>query len=244
MINSNMKLTEPFRFKQFVVNQDQVTMKVGTDGVLVGSWADITDVQTVLDIGTGSGLIALMMAQRIGVGGEIHAIDVDDIAIKQALENFNSSPWPGVFSVHHQSIQEFSKSFRKKFDLIISNPPFFTGGMLSEHNLRNDVRHTTKLPHGDLLLAVDRLLNEKGKLTLILPYLQGLRFMEISQTYRLFPHRITEVFGRQGKSVERMLIDFTRTPLDKVKNELYIHRDSDDFTEEYSKLTSDFYLKF
>ena len=244
MIFSHMKVSEPFRFKKFVVYQDRVTMKVGTDGVLVGSWADIGNAKSVLDIGTGTGLIALMMAQRIGDGSQVHAIDVDDNAIKQAGENFEASPWPGAFVVHHQSIQEFSKSYRKKFDLIISNPPFFTGGMLSENNLRNDVRHTTKLPHGELLLAVDRLLNEKGKLTLILPYLQGLRFMEISQTYRLFPNRITEVYGRQGKSVERMMIDFTRIELDSVKSELYIHCDNDDFTEEYKTLTKDFYLNF
>lgn len=239
-----VKKSEPFRFKQFVVNQDLVAMKVGMDGVLVGAWADTKIGKSALDIGTGTGLIALIMAQRIGPGSEIHAIDVDDLAIKQAGDNFEASPWADVFTIHHQSIQEFSKYCSRKFDLIISNPPFFTGGMLSENNQRNDVRHTTKLPHGDLLQAVDRLLDDSGKLTLILPYLQGLRFMEISQTYRLFPHRITEVFGRAGKTVERILIDFTRSSQPQIKSELIIHSQGDDFTEEYKALTQDFYLKF
>lgn len=235
----------PFRFKQFAIEQDKVAMKVGTDGVLVACWADVSDTTKVLDIGTGTGVIALILAQRIGIRADIHAIDVDENAVLQASTNFKQSPWPSAFTILHESIQDFSKNQSMKYDLIISNPPFFTGGMLSENNDKNDVRHTTKLPHGDLLQAVDRLLAMDGRLVLILPYLQGLRFMEISTTYRLFPYKITEVITRKDKPVERVLIEFVRTPQAEIHSTLCIHdRDDDSFANEYKALTKDFYLNF
>ncbi|MEP7266708.1 MAG: methyltransferase [Saprospiraceae bacterium] len=235
---------QPFKFKKFSVAQELVTMKVGFDGVLVGAWASIDGVNTVLDIGTGSGLIALIIAQRIGENANIHAIDVDKNSILQAKGNFKNSPWASVFTLHHQSIQDFARTFDAKYDLIISNPPFFTGGMMSENDAKNDARHTIKLPHGDLLLAVDRLLHDKGKLVLILPYLQGLRFMEISQTYRLFASKITEVISKQGKTVERLMIEFSRTKKNHFQNQLLVYEEGTQYTEEYKALTKDFYLNF
>ncbi len=236
--------TKPFYFKQFHIHQDKVPMKVGTDGVLVGAWADVLHKKSALDIGTGSGVIAIMLAQRMGTEADIHAIDVDDFAIQQAQENFNHSPWPSRFVIHHQSIQSYAVESTIKFDLIISNPPFFTGGMLSDQNHRNEVRHTIKLPHGDLLLAVDKLLSPLGSLAIILPYLQGLRFIEISALYRLYPRRITEVKSRSEKSIERLLIEFGRTPSIPVQNELVIHSIDNQFSDAYKELTQDFYLNF
>ncbi|MEP7320656.1 MAG: methyltransferase [Saprospiraceae bacterium] len=235
---------KPFIFKQFKVEQDLVPMKVGTDGVLVGAWANLEGVSKTLDIGTGTGVISLILAQRLIGKAEIHAIDVDDKAIIQSSANFKNSPWPEKFEVHHSSIQEFGMTSNERFDLIISNPPFFTGGMLSENNDRNDVRHTIKLPHGDLLLAVSKLLKQDGSLAIILPYLQGLRFIEISESYRLFPIRITEVKSRMDKTVERLLIQFKKGKSLVMESELIIHADGDEFTNEYKSLTGDFYLKF
>lgn len=235
---------KPFIFKQFKVEQDLVPMKVGTDGVLVGAWANLEGVSKTLDIGTGTGVISLILAQRLIGKAEIHAIDVDDKAIIQSSDNFKNSPWPEKFAVHHSSIQEFGMTSTERFDLIISNPPFFTGGMLSENNDRNDVRHAIKLPHGDLLLAVSKLLKQDGSLVIILPYLQGLRFIEISESYRLYPTRITEVKSRTDKTVERLLIQFKKGKSLVMENELIIHADGDEFTNEYKSLTGDFYLKF
>lgn len=239
-----MSEVKPFVFKQFTVEQDLVTMKVGTDGVLVAAWADVSSADRAMDIGTGSGVIALILGQRTRPEAIIHTIDVDGNAIKQAAKNFDQSPWPYKFILHHTSIQEYARTSNDKFDLIISNPPFFTGGMLSENNDRNDVRHTTKLPHGDLLLAVSKLLRSTGSLVIILPYLQGLRFIEISASYRFYPGRITEVKSRVDKPVERLLIQFTKEKRQTVKEELIIHAEGDEFTPEYKELTKDLYLKF
>jgi tRNA1Val (adenine37-N6)-methyltransferase len=235
---------KPFIFKQFKVEQDLVPMKVGTDGVLVGAWVALDCVSKALDIGTGTGVISLILAQRLNEHPEIHAIDVDEKAILQASNNFKDSPWPEKFVIHHSSIQEFAMTSNEKFDLIISNPPFFTGGMLSENNDRNDVRHTIKLPHGDLLLAVSKLLKPSGSLAIILPYLQGLRFIEISESYRLYPFRIAEVKSRMDKTIERLLIQFRRDKSTVDQTEIIIHAEGDEFTKVYQALTSDFYLKF
>ncbi len=239
-----MAEVKPFRFKKFIVHQDKVSMKVGTDGVLVGAWVDIKNKSTALDIGTGSGVIALILAQRIGADAKIHAIDLDAVAIDQAEHNFILSPWSSQMHIHHDSIQHFAKATHLKFDLIISNPPFFTGGMLSEHNDRNDVRHTIKLPHGDLLLAVDKLLHPSGSLAIILPYLQGLRFIEIAALYRLFPGRITEVKTKSDKPIERLLIEFYRVEVTTITDELIIQNDILEYTDNYKMLTKDFYLNF
>ena len=239
-----MSEIKPFIFKQFTVEQDLVPMKVGTDGVLVGAWSDLENTSTALDIGTGTGVISLILAQRMNEGAKIHTIDVDERAISQATKNFKNSPWPEKFVIHHSSIQEFAMTSGESYDLIISNPPFFTGGLLSENNDRNDVRHTIKLPHGDLLLAVSKLLNPKGSLAIILPYLQGLRFIEISASYKLFPKRITEVKSRIEKPVERLLIQFVKNKSTVIEDELVIHEEADEFTSAYKALTSDFYLKF
>ena len=239
-----MSESKPFIFKQFKVEQDQVAMKVGTDGVLVGAWVDIEGANDALDIGTGSGVIALILAQRMNEQAKIHTIDVDEKAILQAGINFELSPWPNKFVMHNSSIQEFAQRANERFDLIISNPPFFTGGMLSENNDRNDVRHTTKLPHGDLLLAVSKLLRSTGSLAIVLPYLQGLRFIEISESYRFYPTRITDVKSRTDKPIERLLIQFKKEKLPITYEELVIHSEGEEFSSRYKEITQEFYLKF
>ncbi len=219
-------------------------MKVGTDGVLIGAWVDVQNKRKALDIGTGSGLIALMLAQKMHEEAKVHAIDIAPEAIEQAGQNFLLSGWHHKTQLHLASIQDFARDSRDKFDLIISNPPFFNGGMLSPHDDKNEARHTIKLPHGDLLVAVNKLLAEDGSLAIILPYLQGLRFIEISESYRLYPSRITEVKSTPGKPVERIMIHFERTPNILLTDELIIQDEHQLFTDQYKELTSDFYLKF
>lgn len=240
-----MEEIKPFNFKQFSVAQDKVIMKVGTDGVLLGAWTDVTGCATILDVGTGSGLIALQLAQRLEGRAEIHGIDIDPAACEQARENFEASPWGASMTVLQESIQDYSGRESKKYELIVSNPPFFTGGLLSPNRDKNDARHTVKLPHGDLLRAVSRLLKPEGRLGLILPYLQGLRFIEISESYSLFPLRITEVRTREDKPLERMLIEFTYDKrVTPAVNTLVIHKGENEYTQEYKDLTRAFYLNF
>jgi tRNA1Val (adenine37-N6)-methyltransferase len=240
-----MDVNKPFQFKQFAVAQDKVTMKVGTDGVLLGAWVDVRDKKSALDIGTGTGLIALILAQRTDDLTFIDAVDIDPGAIEQAKGNFQSSPWAGRLAVHQEAIQDYSGKVARKYDIIVSNPPFFTGGMLSEFNDKNDVRHTIKLPHGDLLRAVSRLLKKEGSLGLILPYLQGLRFIEISESYGLYPKRITEVRTRVEKPVERLLLEFSYDrSVATITDSLLIYTEDNDFSKAYRELTGPFYLNF
>lgn len=237
------KKAVPFHFKQFSLAQDRCIMKVGTDGVLLGAWTDVSGATNILDIGTGTGLIAIMLAQRTK-NAMIDAVEIDEIACRQASENMLASPWSDRLVAINEPIQEFAKNTSKQYDLIVSNPPFFSGGTFSDNLNRNEVRHTIKLPNGDLLSAVRSLLSENGKFCVILPTLEGLRFKERAQNYRLFCTKMTEVKPKQNKPVERILLQFEKKPQHLEKSDLIIQFDSrNHYTEDYIALTGEFYLK-
>lgn len=236
------KKAEPFRFKQFSIQQDRCAMKVGTDGVLLGAWADVQGVENILDVGTGSGVIAIMLAQR-AEKAEIHAVEIDRPSAEQARENMDASSWGGRLSVFNTSIQDYARSAPVRYGLIVSNPPFFSGGTFSHNQDRNSVRHTIKLPHGDLLSAVRNLLAPEGRFGLILPYIEGLRFQELARNYNLYCTRITEVMPKRDKPVERLLMQFERQSGKMEKNSLAIqHEKRNEWTQAYVKLAGDFYL--
>lgn len=221
-------------------------MKVGTDGVLLGAWVDTQAAQRVLDIGTGTGVIAIMLAQRTAAP-EIIGVEIDAASCAQAAANMAAAPWAERLQAIHAPIQDYSRTERRPFDLIVSNPPFFSGGTFSNNQDRTSVRHTVKLPHGDLLHAVQRLLHAKGRFCIILPYIEGLRFKELAESYMLYPTRVQEVRGREGKPVERILVQFEkeRKALEKLP-EIAIRSasDTDEWTAHYRQMTADFYLHF
>lgn len=218
-------------------------MKVGTDGILLGAWADVNEVQTILDIGTGSGVIAIMLGQR-AESAIIDGLDIDELAYEQTKENMERTPWSDRMRAFHTSVQEFTKTHEGTYDLIVSNPPFFSGGTFSRDQDRNSVRHTVKLPHGDLLMAVQKLLAPKGKFCLILPYIEGLRFQELAETYKLYCTRVTNVKPKADKSVERLLLQFERNKKELIEDELIIQKEGpNEWTEAFVELTRDFYLK-
>ncbi len=232
----------PFRFKQFEIKQDKCAMKVGTDGVLLGAWADVANAEYILDIGTGTGLIAIMLGQR-NATANIHAVEIDEIACEQAQENMDNAPWRDRLTIFPVSIQSFIGTTSNLYDHIISNPPFFTGGTFSGNQDRDSVRHTIKLPHGDLLRAVQSLLTLNGKFSIILPFIEGLRFEEMAINYHLYCTRKTEVLGKKGKKIERLLLEFQREPQDLITDQLVLQNEErNDWTDEYIKLTGDFYL--
>lgn len=237
------KVEQTFQFKQFNIQQDKCSMKVGTDGVLLGAWADGEKATRILDIGTGSGLIAIMLAQR-NATAQIHAVEIDDQAYLQAAENMENSPWADRLTVFHQSIQEFADTPPQEYDLIVSNPPFFSGGTFSFNQDRNSVRHTVKLPHGDMLRAVQKLLAKTGKFCVILPFVEGLRFQELAASYHFYCTRVTEVLTNANKPVERLLMQFeleSRTP---QRDQLVVRQEGPvEWTEAYQNLTRAFYLK-
>lgn len=234
-----------FRFKQFELQQDRCAMKVGTDGVLLGAWANTQDTTHALDIGTGTGLIALMLAQR-APELRVDAVEIDEASSEQARYNIAASPWASRMQVFCQPVQDYARSAQQPYDLIVSNPPFFTGGNFNSGENRLSVRHTVKLPHGDLLIAVRQLLAEQGRFCVILPYLEGLRFQERAEAYHLYCTRITEVTPVPGKPVERLLMQFEPTPKGQVTDQLLLRNrgGGEDYTEAYRALTKEFYLNF
>jgi tRNA1Val (adenine37-N6)-methyltransferase len=241
----NPKISEqPFRFKQFKIYQDKCLMKVGTDGILLGAWADVAGAQEMLDIGTGTGVIAIMLAQR-SEEARIDGVEIDQYSYEQAVQNVTDCPWNTRINVVHESIQNYAKQLPKQYDLIVSNPPFFSGGTFSSSQDRTSVRHTVKLPHGDLLRSVRQLLDSEGRFAVVLPLIEGLRFEEMARTYKLFCTRKKAVRPKADKPVERLLMLFEKVEKPIIEEpELVIQYDGrNNWTEDYIDLTKAFYLK-
>lgn len=229
-----------FRFKQFEIDQSECAMKVGTDGVLLGAWSAVSDVKEVLDIGTGTGIIALMLAQRSKAN--ISAVEIDQVSFNQAKTNFEKSKWADRLSIEMTSIQNFAQTNSTQFDVIVCNPPFFSGGTLSSNQDKNNVRHTVKLSHTDLLKSARSLLSPTGQFSVILPLLEGLRFIEIAATYGMYCTRKTEVKPKADKNVERLLLEFRKKESKTQQSQLVIQNEGrNDWTEEYISLTKGFH---
>ncbi len=236
------KQVEAFQFKQFTINQNLAGMKVGTDGVLLGAWAHCKGANQILDIGCGTGLIAIMMAQRNAIA-KIDAVEIDEASFQETLANMSQSPWQDRLSAYHTSIQDYGMESDQSYDLIVSNPPFFSGGTFSDQSDRNLIRHTIKMPHGDLLIAVRRLLSKEGKFCVVLPLIEGLRFREIAESYNLFCTRMTEVQAKKDKDIERLLLQFEHEKQKEQVDQLVIqHEGRNNYTDDYISLTGDFYL--
>ncbi len=230
-----------FKFKHFTVNQDRCAMKVGTDGVLLGAWVNVYgDEEYILDIGAGTGVISLMMAQRAEYA-EIVGVDIEDVS--QAAENAVASPWGDRVSFEQCAIQDFSGEAR--FDLIVSNPPFFCDSMPCPDSRRTTARHTRSLSFEDLRDSVCRLLSEGGRFAIILPRLEMEQFVAICVGY-LYPLRRMDVQPLVGGEVKRVMIEFsTLQVVDIVKSTIAIEKgERHNYTKEYKNLCSDFYLKF
>lgn len=234
----------PFKFKKFNIEQNQSAMKVNTDGVLLGAWADLHGKTRVLDIGTGTGLLALMMAQR-KADLHIDAVEIDLPSYEEASMNARQSDFANRIRVIHDSIQNFAMVHNGKYDLIVSNPPFFSGGTLSVNENKSRVRHTVKLSHSDLLSSVQKLMSQHGVFDVVLPYVEGIRFIEISRQYHLYAQKITEVRSMTHKSVERLLIRFSYQAVDLIeKNELIIQNSENpkDLTPKFIELVKEYYI--
>jgi len=233
-----------FKFKQFSVEQDRCAMKIGTDGVLLGAWAPINE-QTfsILDIGTGTGIIALMLAQR-STAEQIDALEIDENAYEQAVDNFENSPWSDRLFCYHAGLDEFMEEPEDEYDLIVSNPPFYTENYFSGDEQRDQARFTESLPFEDLVEAADLLLSENGVFAIIVPYKEEQKLVSLANDFDLFPMKITRVKGTPTTEIKRSLLAFSRNitedfPVDELIIEIGRH----DYTPEYINLTKDFYLK-
>ncbi len=233
-----------FHFKDFSIAQDRALMKVGTDGVLLGAWVEPGRAQTILDIGTGTGLIAGMLAQRT-TDASITGIEIDEGSARQAAENMAATPWSERIRIVHISLQDFADTSDLSFDLIVSNPPFFTGGIQSPDPGRNSVRHTVSLSHTQLLETAVRLLRqETGRLALILPHTEGNALIALARRYDLYVQRCTRVHPTKQLPAHRLLLELGGIPTDDaVPEELVIQEGGrNEWTSAYSKLTEQFYL--
>ena len=230
-----------FQFKQFKIIQEKAAMKVGTDGVLLGAWTRISDAKTILDIGTGTGVIALMMAQRSEAG--ITGIEIEKKATLEASENVNHSPWKNRISVENISFLEFVKTNDKKFDLIISNPPFFVDNQKSRDKDLAIAKHNDLLPFSEMISGSIKLLQKDGRLALILPVEPAQIFIESACKKGLFLNRLTKVRPYNRKEIHRYLMEFSENKSETETDELNIHEDDGSgFTQKYKTLTREFYL--
>lgn len=230
-----------FRFKQFSVAHDRCAMKVNTDGVLLGAWADVAGAKRILDIGTGTGVIALMMAQK-NTSATIDAIDIDEAAYEQAKENFAQSPWSERLNAHHCPLQSYSSS--AKYDLIISNPPYFVDDTPAPEARKNAARHSVELEYEELMHECDRLILDCGMLLLVLPIFNVPLIEHLGKEYSFYISRVTDVTAVTGKAPYLALIKLEREKRPLQKDSLDIQNASGKFTNEYKALTKEFYLKF
>lgn len=230
-----------FQFKQFAIRQDRTPMKVGTDGVLLGAWANLENADSVLDIGTGTGLIALMAAQR-NSSARIDALEIEPDAYRQACENIGNSPWPQRINVIQTALQDYDPGLL--YDSIVCNPPFFTDSTKAPDKGRSLARHCDTLPHTELVENIARLLKPDGNFCVILPVGEALDLMAYAFPFQLYPERITQVIPNPGKPPKRYLIKFISTPVSTCKDEIIVELSRHEYSEEYQKLTRDFYLHF
>ena len=236
-------MNKPFKFKQFTVNQNKCAMKIGTDAVLLGAWTSVNQqLFSILDIGAGSGIIALMLAQRSNAQ-LIDAIEIEDDAYEQCTDNFENSSWNDRMFCYHASLKEFAEEIDDKYDLIVSNPPFYSDDFKSKNEQRDLARFQDALPFEHLLESVFKLLSEIGIFSVIIPFKEEETFIDLASKASLFPNRILRVKGNSSSEIKRSLIEFSFAKNEIKIDELIIETERHQYTQDYINLTKDYYLK-
>ncbi len=230
---------EPFKFKRFDVFQDRTAMKIGTDGVLLGAWTKTKKAELILDIGTGTGLLALMLAQK--TKAEIYAIEIDMEAVYQAKENILNSSWAKQISLWNTSVQTYAHMTEDKFDLIVSNPPFFNSD--KAETSREIARQQGKLTFEELTRDASSLLKEDGRFCIIIPADSEEQFTSLAAQNGLFKNKTCKVFGNPNVTCKRVLLEYSKTKKELITEELIIENEErHDYTAEYLKLVKDYML--
>lgn len=243
-------MEKQFKFKQFVINQDRCAMKIGTDSVLLGAWTSLdSNPYSILDIGAGTGVLALMLAQRSGAE-LIDAIEIDDAAYEQCVDNFETSPWGDRLFCYHASLEEFVDELSanetgndEKYDLIISNPPFYADTYKSDNEKRDLARFVDAMPFRQLIESVSKLLSPQGLFSVVIPFSEEKDFIVLASKEHLFPNQILRVKGTPQSETKRSLIEFSFQESSVNPKELVIETSRHQYTDDYIALTKDFYLK-
>lgn len=231
-----------FEFKQFTVYHERCAMKVGTDGVLLGAWTNIGDTPTVLDIGAGSGLVSLMLAQRAPFA-QISSIEIDEDAAMQANGNYKKSHFQNILSCENISLQDFVQKDFRKFDVIVSNPPFFSKSLKSPNEQRTKARHSDSLPIDELIGFSVTLLSKKGKLNLIYPSSDKDYLIDLAKQNELFVTRITNVYPTPNSKSKRVLLEFSKEESASEISDLIIENSRHEYSLPFIEMVKDFYLK-
>lgn len=233
-----------FQFKLFTIEQERAAMKVGTDGVLLGAWTSIPESGSrILDIGTGTGLIALMLAQR-SQEAEVDALEIDPSAAGQAEDNFKNSPWKDRINCFFTSFQDYSSQCDFLYDLIICNPPFFSASVKTPSKEKNLARHDDSLSLGDLFRKALPLMKKTGILSLILPAEKEAQVFDLISKHQIYCTRLTRVIPTPGKPIHRLLLECSFIPGKCIEDELIIESGGRHmYSDKYKKLTGEFYLK-
>lgn len=229
-----------FKFKQFEIQQNNSAMKVNTDGVLLGAWVQAEYPEKILDIGTGTGVIAIMMAQKF-TNAEILGIEIDKNTTIDAKYNAENCKWSNRINILNDDFINFSNNLDQKFDLIISNPPFFENQFKAEKKQRELARHTSALPFEKLTKNVSAILSEKGLFAVVLPFFISSKFEHFCNQENLFCKRKTIVFPKKNKQPNRVLLEFSKEIL-KTQEDKFFIRDENEYSKMYLDLTKDFYL--
>lgn len=236
-----------FQFKQFLITQERSALKVGTDGVLLGAWCAndsgaIRDYQTlkILDVGTGTGLVALMLAQR--TEARVTAIEINEDACADALNNFRQSPWNDRLELHHMDFNEYCRIAPGKYDLIVSNPPYFKQSLKSADYAASLARHDVTLSFEQLIDGAKKLLDVDGRLAVILPFETFDDFRETARLAGFYLARKTSVIPKVGRAPKRVLLEFSVTQVYPISDELVILMEDGSYSDQFAKLTNEFYL--
>lgn len=229
-----------FTFKQFHIEQDRCAMKVGTDSIVLGSWVPVMGAKRILDIGTGTGILALMLAQRTNQSVQIDAVELDADAVKQAEENINGSPWRERIRIIRHDIRTFQAPY---YDLIISNPPYFVHGQILPDASRQRARHTGELDQTALLQSAERLLAPLGKLALVLPVEQGEQLVALAGELGWHLQRRCLVETKRGKTPNLVLLLLSRKPTEMVEERLCLRETDNRYSAEFIALADEFYLR-
>jgi tRNA1Val (adenine37-N6)-methyltransferase len=235
--------TNPFRLKEFTVEQSRSAMKVGTDAMILGSWTQVEEAETILDIGTGTGILALLLAQR-SEAFTIDAVEIDADAYEEAVTNFENSPWGDRLFCYHTSIQVFAEEIDDKYDLIVCNPPYFLPSEIESYTGRNVARQTHLLNHLTLIKNTVQLLSESGSCAFSLPYESETFFIELAQSQNLFLQRRLRMKDRENSDIVRSFLQFGKT-VKSLDDEILILKNTDStYSSQFIELTIDFYTIF
>jgi tRNA1Val (adenine37-N6)-methyltransferase len=232
-----------FNFRQFTIRQERAAFKVGTDGVLLGACADLSESGNILDIGTGTGLIAIMAAQRSGA--IIDAIEPDKDSFEQAKDNIRACKWTGRINVIHSDLQDYLPGNEQKYYSILTNPPYFRDSLRNPDAAKSSARHTSSLSPDEILKGCSKLLRPEGNLQLILPYEEGTLFIAEASGYGFFCNNIIKIKPNPTGKIIRLIMKFERSR--KPVHEKFLTIETGvrhQYTEDYKEVMRDFYLKF